>query len=148
MPTSTTLTTPSPAELLLALLMSAATLTDEQKELYINELLEGRLHPELEANLRNIIEAEKGAADQEIQNLQDLKASTESLMQKEQIAFQEAAEPVIAQYEKDVQGIVLDYKDDCARIERSLNQEVENVVKTEKDDKEEDAIRNFLKNKK
>jgi hypothetical protein len=139
-----TTTTQDPAEQLITLITMATTLTDEQKDLYLSELFEGRIHPELLANLDTICDREAAAAELEIQELEQAIATEEAAVQREDDDLQVTAQPVAKEHAEELQSIVSTYNQDCSAVDRSLDQGMESDVRTH-EDANADAIRKMLK---
>ena len=141
----TTVPTTELAESLIELIMLSAVLTDEQKEAYMNDLVEGRMPKDLADHWDEFLSREQNGIDAEIQELDGM-ISLES-DETERIARENvpALASIVMTHEKETQEICYGFMGKCGEIERTLNQDAENIVRTNKDDTEAEAIRAMLK---
>ncbi len=137
----------TPAETLIALVTDTDLLSDEQKELYLSELLEGRLHPELEARLTEICDHEIASAGAEIESLTTEIEAQDFLIGKADMEDDAESSEIVVTHEGELVSTVGDHKVACNKIERELDHYVEGAVRTHKDQPEQDAIRAMLKQK-
>ena len=145
MPMSTT-TQQDPAELLIQVVTDATTLSDEQKDLYLGELFEGRIHPDLERDLPALCDREAAVAGQEMQEIQSAIDTQEHLGAKEEQEVLEFAQPLAKEHEEETKAIVTNYNQECSAIDRGLDKGVEGDVRGN-EETEADAIRKMLKGK-
>ncbi len=137
----------TPAEQLLALVADSDVLTDNQKEMYIAELTEGRIHPELEAKLDEICDRQTIVSTADIQSLTAEIAAQDFLKHKAQAEDDAESSQLVATHEKDVTAAIADHKVASVRIERDLDRDVQGMIETQKEQPEADAIRTMLKQK-
>lgn len=143
----TTATDTSPAEKLLALVTDSTILTDEERELFVAELLEGRIHPDLSAKLEALCDAEIAVSTADIESLHEEIAAQDAAIESAQAEDDTEATKLVRDYEGELADTVTHHKEDVARLERTVDKEIEGDVRHQKDEPEVDAIRAMLKEK-
>ena len=97
-----------PAELLLQLIMDTDALTDEQKNLYISELLEGRIHPELAQSLDALIEQTIQSTTRDAGSVQAEIAAIDSLLAEATQEEERGNAATLAEYTAELDTIIVD----------------------------------------
>lgn len=136
--------TTEPAELLVQVILDADFLTDEQKELYVSELLEGRIHPELAANLDTIIDRSIQSATQDAESIQAQMSAIDSALARAEDEEGQANAVTLQKYEAAIGTIVSEHAQECTTIEREYDQGMEKAADEFRNKPEQDAIRQYL----
>lgn len=140
-------TTLSPVDTFILMITETDLLTDEQKDLFIDELSEGRIHPDLEPMIDAIITREAELAEQELSQAKRESTLNEELLARAQAEADAEAPVILADYEKGLQKIVMDHTASMRTVEQTLDKDIEGMVREKKDDSEADAIRAMLQQK-
>lgn len=146
MPTDTS---SAQAELLVELILRSEHLSDDQKNAALTQIFEGTMPDTLSDSLTldAFLAQEQTSIQGETEELQDALNANEALLKDQESEILTGVEAIAQEHEQETAGIKQGYFEECSRIERSLNQDAEGIVRTNKDDTEADAIRNMLKQK-
>lgn len=138
--------TTTPAEDLILMLTQTDLLSEDQKTLFIGELLEGRVHPELEGMIDAVVAREIDLATQEESAIKRaMQLNDEVLARAEEEADAEASQ-LLAHGEQSMNAIVSDFTIACDGIEREYQRDEEKIFRTQ-DTSQADAIRQMLQQK-
>lgn len=135
----------SPAEQLITLITNAVTLTDDQKDLYLEQIFAGKIPTDLRGDkLKEFCAREAKAAEDEIAVLDDgIDAYTRVLNEENERLASDAGELLTIAKSESTQAIS-DFKQTCVGIDRLLDQAVEDDKK-QNEKTEVDALRSMLK---
>lgn len=137
----------SSADALILMITESDLLTDEQKDLFIDELTEGRIHPELEAKMDMIVARETELAELELAQANADHARNAELLARAQEEADAEAPVILSAFQKELEQTTMDHTGQCRTIENQLDKDIEGMVREKKDDSEADAIRQMLQQK-
>lgn len=136
----------TPAEDLIFMLTQTDLLTEDQKTLFIGELLEGRMHPELEGMIDAIVAREIELATEEESAIKRAIQLNDELLARAEAESDADATQILAHGKQTMEAIVSDFTFACSGIEREYQREEEQIFRTQ-DTSEADAIRAMLQQK-
>lgn len=127
------------------LVAGALTLTDDQKNGYLGQILEGKLPSALEGDgFKSFCDSEQTAAASEVAAIDHEIAALEALRASEEQVVAAAAAALVAEQRQGTTSDIAHFNQDCSNTERDLEKAVEGDVRAG-EASEADAIRTMLK---